>query len=157
MVADILNHLRSLADAFPEGDRPTFSPPAPAASIRAFEVAVGFPLPAELRDFLSLCDAVVAMDVHNGYWLGGSAVLTRGVSLGYFPRSVEVGGEPVAVAPVGTDGGGNAFLVTAGDGRVWRWDHETGGVAAVAGSFAAFLRRVAEDWEHAAAGDADTT
>lgn len=152
MVADILNDLRNLADAFSEGERPTFRPPASTVSIQAFEATLGFPLPNELREFLSQCDAVVAMDVHNGYWLGGSAELTRSVSRGDFPRSIKVGEEFVAVAPVGTDGGGNAFLLTAGDGKVWRWDHENGSLAEVAGSFVALLMRVAEDWEQAAAG-----
>jgi hypothetical protein len=142
MVADVLKHLRSLADAFAEEERPTFSPPASADSIQAFESAVGFPLPAELREFLTRCDAVVAMDVHNGYWIGGTSGLTRSVSRGDFPRRIESGGELVAVAPIATDGGGNAFLLTAHDGRVWRWDHETGTLAAVAGSFVAFLERV---------------
>jgi hypothetical protein len=38
---------------------------------------------------------------------------------------------------------------------VWRWDHETGTLAAVAVSFGAFLERVARDWERAASGDAN--
>lgn len=155
MVADVLNRLRSFTDVFPEGEGPAFSPPASADSIQAFESAVGFPLPAELREFLTQCDAVVAMDVHNGYWIGGTTGLTRSVSRGDFPRRIDSGGEPVAVAPIATDGGGNAFLLTPPDGRVWRWDHETGRVSAVAGSFVAFLERVAQDWERAASGDAN--
>ena len=77
------------------------------------------------------------MSVHNGYWLGGVGRL----SLADFPRAA--GGEPVA--PVATDGGGNAFLLSAG-GRVWRWDHETGSVSKVAASFAGFLEQVSADW-----------
>jgi hypothetical protein len=95
------------------------------------------------------------MDVHNGYWIGGTTALTRSVSRGDFPRTIESGGETVSVAPIATDGGGNAFLVTAHDGQVWRWDHETGTLAAVAVSFGAFLERVARDWERAASGDAN--
>ena len=155
MMADVLNRLRSLADLFPEGEGPTFSPPASADAIQAFESALGFPLPAELREFLAQCDAVVAMDVHNGYWIGGTAGLARSVSRGDFPGSMDSGGERITVMPIATDGGGNAFLLTPADGRVWRWDHETGTLSAIAGSFAAFLERVAQDWERGASGDAD--
>jgi hypothetical protein len=157
MVADALNRLRRFTEVFPEGEGPAFSPPASADSIQAFESALGFPLPPDLREFLTLCDAVVAMDIHNGYWIGGTTGLTRSIGRGDFPGIIDSGGERVPVAPIATDGGGNAFLLTASDGRVWRWDHETGGVSPVAGSFVAFLERVAEDWERAAAGDADWT
>ena len=50
-----------------------------------------------------------------------------------------------AAIPVATDGGGNAFLLSA-SGVVWQWNHETGEVENVAPSFGAFLERVAEDW-----------
>lgn len=155
MVADVLNRLRGLADLFPEGEGPTFSPPASADAIEALESALGFPLPAELREFLAQCDAIVAMDVHNGYWIGGTAELARSVGRGDFPGSMDSGGERITVMPIATDGGGNAFLLTPADGRVWRWDHETGTPSAVADSFVGFLERVAQDWERAASGDAD--
>ena len=134
--------LRELALAIPRPEceweeRPRFDPPAPPAAVAAFERAAGFPMPVDFRAFLARTGGVVGMSVHNGYWLGGVERLAPDA----FPR--EVAGEPAA--PVATDGGGNAFLLSAG-GRVWKWDHETGRVSEVAASFAAFLVRVADDW-----------
>ena len=137
-----LARLRELALAIPRPgceweDRPLFDPPASPEAVAAFERAAGFPLPADFRAFLADTGAVVGMSIHNGYWLGGVARLDPAA----FPRAAA--GEPAA--PVATDGGGNAFLLSAG-GRVWRWDRETGRVSPVAGSFADFLARVADDW-----------
>lgn len=142
MVEASVERLRELALAIPRPgcgweDRPRFDPPTPAEAVTGFERAAGFPLPADFRTFLALTGGVVGMSVHNGYWLGGVERLAPAD----FPR--EVAGEPAA--PVATDGGGNAFLLSAG-GRVWRWDHETSSVSEVASSFAAFLVRVADDW-----------
>src|SRR5262249_37744503 len=141
-----LARLRELALAIPRPgcdweERPRFEPPASPEEVAAFERAVGFPLPADLRVFLAECGAVVGMSVHNGYWVGGVERLTRSLGRGDFPPPVS--GEPAA--PVATDGSGNAFLLSA-SGRVWRRDHETGGASEVAGSFADFLERVAADW-----------
>jgi hypothetical protein len=141
-----LARLRELALALPRPgcdweERPQFDPPASPEQMAAFERVAGFPLPADLRVFFSACGAMVGMSVHNGYWVGGVEQLARSLDRGDFPR--EVSGDP-AVA-VATDGGGNAFLLSA-RGRVWRWDHETGSVSEVAASFAGFLARVADDW-----------
>jgi hypothetical protein len=107
----------------------------------AFERVAGFALPADLRAFLASAGAVVGMSIHNGYWLGGVERLVDWMGSGALPG--EVASEQVA--PVATDGGGNGFLLSS-RGRVWRWDHETGRVSEVAGSFAEFLERVALDW-----------
>jgi hypothetical protein len=68
--------------------------------------------------------------------------------------------EEVFVLAVAGDGGGNQFLKAVGSeaaGQVWKWNHERPvrfdgvareGLTVVAGSFTAFLERVAEDWEH---------
>lgn len=146
MVEASLARLRELALAVPRPgceweERPRFGPPATPKQLAAFERAAGFPLPPDLRAFLSACSAVDAGSVHNGYFVGGVAKLTRSLAREDFPRNVST--EPVA--PVATDGGGNAFLVSAAS-RVWRWDRETGSVSEVAGSFAEFLERVADDW-----------
>ena len=137
-----VERLRELAHAIPRPgreweERPHFDPPASSEDIAAFERAAGFPLPADFRAFLARTGGVVGMSVHNGYWLGGVERLAPAD----FPR--EVAGE--SAAPVATDGGGNAFLLSA-SGRVWRWDHETGRVSQVTDSFTAFLSRVVDDW-----------
>ena len=73
----------------------------------------GFVLPGDLREFLELTDSIVAMSVHNGYWLGG---INNLIDEGSLPRVAD--GE--AAIPVATDGGGNAFVlapvVGSGDG-----------------------------------------
>lgn len=139
--------LRQIADSYPRWDapwetQPYFDPPAPAEAIDAFESAVGFPLPPDLRTFFGLTEAVVGMSIHNGYWIGGLDCLTHSAGSGDFPR--EIAGVPVAL--VGTDGGGNGFLI-ASTGEVWRCDHETRRMKQVAPTFAAFLERVVQDWE----------
>jgi len=141
-----LARLRELALVIPRPgcdweERPRFGPPASSEAVTAFERAAGFPLPADLRTFLAECGAVVGMSIHNGYWVGDVERLARSIARDDFPHSVS----DELAAPMATDGGGNAFLVSS-SGRVWRWDHETGRVLEVAGSFAAFLDRVAADW-----------
>lgn len=134
--------LRELAHAIPRPgceweDPPRFDPPAPPEAIAAYERAAGFPLPADFRAFLAHTGGVVGMSVHNGYWLGGVERLA-------VADTPKVAGNE-RVAPVATDGGGNAFLLSEA-GRVLRWDHEMGSVTEVAKSFADFLERVADDW-----------
>ncbi|MFO0964979.1 MAG: SMI1/KNR4 family protein [Gemmataceae bacterium] len=142
-VAMIVARLRELADTLPRlgcdwEERPRFEPPATPHSIAELERSAGFVFPTELRESLAQTDSVVAMSVHNGYWLGGIKQLLNGDGL---PRVVD--GE--SAIPVATDGGGNAFLL-ASSGTIWRWDHETGKAKVVADSFGAFLSRIVEDW-----------
>jgi hypothetical protein len=137
-----VDRLRALADEFPRPgcdweERPRFEPPATSQAIAELELAVGFQFPAELREFLEQTDSVIALSIHNGYWIGGISQLLNGD----LPRVAD--GQ--AVIPVATDGGGNAFLLGLG-GAIWRWDHETGRVELAAASFGAFLERVVEDW-----------
>ena len=150
-----LNCLRELADSFPEHSRPTFGPPASPEAVLAFEQALSLRLPDEVREFLLSCDAIVAMNVWNGYWIGGTANLTRSVLREDFPSESLLCGRRIHLAPIATDGGGNAFLIAIDDGSVCYWEHEEGGVSRVADSFTAFLEQVAEDWKHASMNDKD--
>ncbi|QEL15348.1 SMI1/KNR4 family protein [Limnoglobus roseus] len=142
-----LARLRELALALPRPgcdweERPHFEMPTTSEHLTEYEQAVGFPLPGDVRAFLAEVGAVVGMSVHNGYWLGDVERLTCSVKYGDYPK--HVGNDPVA--PIATDGGGNAFLLSA-SGPIWRWDHETEKMSKVATSFAAFLDRVVADWE----------
>jgi hypothetical protein len=141
-----LARLRELALAIPRPgcdweEQPRFEPPAFLEAIDALERAAGFPLPTDLRIFFAHTDAVIGLSVHNGYWLGGIEQLSRSITRGDLPRSLY--GE--LAVPIATDGGGNAFLLSE-TGRIWRWDHETTHVSAVAPSFGVFLDLVAADW-----------
>jgi hypothetical protein len=142
-----LSRLRELSLALPRPgceweERPQFKPPASPEAVAAFEGAAGFPLPDDLRRFFWHTEAVVALSVHNGYWIGDIAHLIGAIEWQDFPQSV--GGKPAI--PVSTDGGGNAFLLSA-SGQVWCWKHETGMVQQVAESFDQFLARIVADWE----------
>jgi cell wall assembly regulator SMI1 len=151
-IESALNRLRAISEGFPEWERPTFHPPASIEDVRELEQAIGAPLPTNIREFLLLCSAIVAMDIHNGYWIGGVRELARSVIRGDFPRTVEAVCGSMPVVPIATDGGGNASLASIEGNWIGRWDHETGKTVGVATSFVEFLNRVALDWEHSAAG-----
>lgn len=134
--------LREIAAEWSAGDPPVFHPPATSNSLEAFAAELGCPLPEELAEFLRQTDAVVAMEIHNGYWLGGTEQLSRSVKRGDWPRLID----GLLAIPVATDGGGHAFLISATGDRVWRRERETGSWRVVAESFSRFLERVAADW-----------
>ena len=104
-----------------------------------------------MADLLRTARAIVAMDIHNGYWIGGPVELARSIRRNDFPADLDEGGRTVRAIPLATDGGGNAFLMAGGS--VWRWNHETGVCTVVAGGLDEFLRRVAQDWSHHLQGD----
>ena len=141
--AGAVARLRAVAGRFDEWERPVFSPRSGSQALPGVEV------PASLVEFFAACDQITAMSIHNGYTLGGAAWVLRELKNGTFPQQVE----SQAVLPFGTDGGGNAFLVGIAEDAVWGWNHETGELTRVADSLAAFLNRVADDWEHYADGD----
>lgn len=145
--------LRAVADTFEPRygyERPPrFDPPATADQIAELDRR-SRPLPDDLRAFLLTAAQVVAMDVGNGYWLGGRVTFEPQPDDGW-PGLVETDAAPVSVIAVATDGGGNAFLLAPASGAVEHWDHETGRTRRVADSFAAFLVRVADDWQAFAA------
>ncbi|MFO0797048.1 MAG: SMI1/KNR4 family protein [Gemmataceae bacterium] len=146
MPPDAIARLRALAELIPRPgceweSRPIIAPPAGATVVAELAVAAGFDLPADFLDFLADTAAVIGMSVHNGYHIGDPDVLTATLRAGDLPSNVH----GTRSIPVGFDGGGNAFLITAA-GEVWKWDHETGAVSPVASSFGAFLDRVALDW-----------
>jgi hypothetical protein len=147
-----LARLREVAASFPPDSRPRFAKGATPARVDALESACGMALPPAVRSFLLACDEVVAMDVWNGYWIGG----TRGISRMLVQEDVpKAGGATARVCPVATDGGGNMFLVALeGPPIILKRNHETGEVEQVADDFESFLERVAEDWRHAALEDA---
>src|SRR4051812_17195096 len=84
-VEHTLVRLRRLALALPRPnspweERPRFEAPAAPQAIAELEQLAGFPLPADFLTFLTRCDAVVGMSVHNGYWIGGVESLVRRVA-----------------------------------------------------------------------------
>jgi hypothetical protein len=153
-VREIVARLRAVATRFPEGDRPTFAPPASTADVESFARAAGAPLPPVLREFFAITGEIVAMDVHNGYRVGGPAKLARSLARGdHYPNAINLSPAGGPTVPCAGDGGGNGFDLAVHDGAVWFWNHETGVARKITTSFASFLERIGDDWEHAAAFD----
>ncbi len=100
--------------------------------------------PEDLRIFLSLCGEISAADIHNGYFIGGEATLNPSVWSALPSKH-----DSIPLLPIGSDGGGNAFLIKLSDPHlVYKWNHESGELQQVAESFSDFLERIATDWEH---------
>jgi hypothetical protein len=153
-VEQALIRLKELAEMFPREecpweDRPTFEPRTDEKFLEEMRKKLGKALPDDLLAFFRICDAVVAMSIHNGYWIGGAEQLIRSAARGDFVPRIENDD----VFPIATDGGGNAFLISAEVGSVWHWKHETGATRLVATLFGQFLERVVADWEHFAVSD----
>jgi cell wall assembly regulator SMI1 len=151
-IARAVKDLGALGAAYPDEAAPRFEPPASPTELAELEDAFGGALPADMLALLQTTRAIVAMDIRNGYWIGGPAELSRSIHRRDFPAEVDVRGEAVRAIPLATDGGGNAFMLAVA-GSVWRWDHETNGCTFVAENLGTFLHRVAEDWSHDLKGD----
>jgi hypothetical protein len=136
----------------PAHARPIFGAPSSADQIGVLESTIGGPLVPSLRSFFETHDSISAMDVHVGYWIGGIDTILRSLRSGDFPVTIE----SRSVFPIGSDGGGNAFLIPIdADGPVWKWSHETGEVCKIAESFERFMDRLADDFRMFAAGKDD--
>ena len=140
------------ANTVPDFARPTFSPPASQDALAALETAIGRSIPTGVRDFFATHDSIAAMNIWNGYWVGGAATLARSISRGDFPSEIE----SHAVMPIATDGSGNAFLLALDpEGPVWKWSPSTQSSREVAPSFQRFLDRLSDDFRMFAAGNHD--
>jgi cell wall assembly regulator SMI1 len=132
--------------------RPVFSNPARADQILELESMMGSTLSPDVQAFFETHDSISAMEVHVGYWVGGIETILRSIRRGDFPDSIE----SHRVFPIGSDGGGNAFLMPVdSDGPVWKWSHAIGEACEVAESFPQFLDRLADDFRMFAAGNDD--
>lgn len=150
----LLFRLHELAMEFPDDERPIFNGPASEEAISSFQAAASAQLPDDFAAFLRKCDSIIAMDVWNGYWIGGVEGLLGNIDCNDFPSEVLEGKSPVAVVPIATDGGGNAFLLALSGNKVWKWNHESGDTELIAHGFTSFLGRIVEDWEHFLRNDA---
>jgi hypothetical protein len=148
-----LSRLHELAGHFSSEERPEFHPGASPDAISALQAVVRSQLPEEFTYFLGQCDSIIAMDVWNGYWIGGVEGLLRSIARKDFPSVVSESNNPVAVFPAATDGGGNGFLLSSNGDAIWKWNHETGDTTLVASGFSSFLERIADDWKHYLSGD----
>jgi hypothetical protein len=152
-IEDAVGELHRSAVLLAEYEAPRFASAASQSELDALGRSLDLALPPDLLELLRLHRAIVAMDVRNGYWIGASE--TGALVLPNQPREALLNNELIAVVPVATDGGGNAFVQSLRDGTIWRLDHETAVCAMVGAHLPAFLLRVAEDWMHASHGDTD--
>ncbi|WP_160167370.1 SMI1/KNR4 family protein [Rhodopirellula sp. SWK7] len=145
-----MNRIHTVAATLPDYLQPTFSPPSTRTQLDAFAEAIGAPLPSDVRDFFAVHDAISAPDIHNGYFIGDTSVLSRSIQRGDFPV---VNGAAIVFA-IGSDGGGNAFVTLSGaNGPVWNWRHDIGDFLLLSDTFLGFLARVADDFEAYSRGD----
>ena len=146
----IIARLHAVATTLPDYVQPTFSPPSTQAQLEALAESIGHILPSDVRGFLAVHDSVSAPDIHNGYFIGDSSVLSRSIQRSDFPA---VKGA-ASVFAIGSDGGGNAFLtLSSSNGPVWKWRHDTGDFLHIADTFLGFLSRVADDFDAYSRGD----
>jgi len=152
-IESVVATLLGLSARYPREVAPRIEDPASPAEISELQAAAGQTLPALVLALFQRTRAIVAMEVRNGYAIGGPLQLARSLRRQDFPASLDVQAPSARAIPVATDGGGNAFMVALGDGSVWRWDHETGALERVARDLPDFLGRIAEDWAHDLDGD----
>lgn len=150
-IQSAVRQLLEAAALFEHEGAPRFAPGASPSELDDLAATAGVDLAHDFRGLLRLHRAIVAMDIHNGYWIGASA--TGPLVLAQGPRAATCGDAMLSVFPVASDGGGNLFLRPLTTPAIWRWDHETGNTQQVAETLAEFLRVVAEDWACVARGD----
>ena len=146
-VRDAIKSLRESADFIPRSEypweeRPSFSAPSQPIDIEAFELASGFELPSDVREFFREVDQIIGMSIHNGYWIGGISNLISMAHEDQTPTAID--GQ--SVMPIATDGGGNVFFLSS-TGQVFRMCHETKETSRCQVTFSEFLERVAKDWK----------
>ncbi|MCA8987092.1 MAG: SMI1/KNR4 family protein [Planctomycetaceae bacterium] len=142
------------ARTLPDDARPIFAAASSADKIAELESVFGCNLQPAVRAFFETHDSISALDVHCGYYIGGIDMIIRSLQRGDYAPNLN----GTAVFPIGSDGGGNAFLMPVGeDGPIWKWSHETGGTTQIADSFKVFLERLADDFRMYAAGNASWT
>jgi hypothetical protein len=150
-IQSTVRRLHEAAALFDDQDAPQFAAPASPSELSDLAATANVELPDDFIEFLSLHRAIVAMNIHNGYWIGASSsgplVLADG------PSTATCGTARPSVFPIASDGGGNLFLWPLTMSSIWRWNHDTGVTHQVAEGFVEFLQIVVEDWEHAARGD----
>ena len=145
-----------------------FSPPAVRSEIDGLEKRVGVRLPRDYRAFLRECSGFSAMDIHNGYHIAPPGHVRVGGKEDGCAATILLSGSELRVLVVGSDGGGNLFLLGVGAGitKAWKWNHERPAdelivadshpaLSDLGSGFSDLLRRIAEDWQHFLDDDGD--
>jgi hypothetical protein len=173
----VLERLKAAAERVPSAPSsyplaaPRFGPGCCDGELAELQSEFVSGLPADYLEYLSLCRRIDAADVFNGYFLYSPLRLSRVKGEQGAPRFLHVGVGPalqeIFVTTIGSDGGGNRFLMgtsATGHGQIWKWSHDAelrfdgmgkDGLLLLAADFGAFLERMADDWEHFAAGEHD--
>src|SRR5690242_17653890 len=99
---DVLARLQAVGKGLPPEEQPTFHPGASAAALGSLQECVPLPIPEVFLSFLRRCDAIVAMGVWNGYWVGGAETLEGAIRSGAFPGRMGREGGQADALPVAT-------------------------------------------------------
>jgi hypothetical protein len=144
-----MRQIINLINEFSPPERPEIGRPNDEKIVAAFEQTLSEKLPKDFIAFLCDYDSIVAMDIWNGYWIGGLTSIKQMMEQKSFPSRCTEASKSYHLIPIATDGGGNGFLMALGQNNlVWKWWHETEQMDLVAKSFSDFLERVKTDWEH---------
>ena len=146
-ISEAINQLKVLAKLVENEDEPWLEEPkftdAPITSqLNEFEKVSGFQIKGELLEFFTLNDSIIAMSIHNGYWIGGINQLKNIYTSGNVTRKIK----QETCIPLATDGSGNTFIFTEAE-SVWKVDHETLKETLISNSLSEFFERVIEDWK----------
>lgn len=165
-LANTLTELRSLGEEIGKLD---FGYPVPAAifeegasadRIQALRDAAGGSLPVDYQEFLAECGGFTGMSFHNGYALHSPELVERLLRQEGAPKYLVANGLKKRLLAVGSDGGGNCFLLeVVWPFRVLKWHHkrfmgesvcppDAASLSLLSIGFTAFLERVAADWKH---------
>jgi len=131
-------------------DEPTFGDGATEADLNAFEAMLPAPLPIDFQYFQTICGSISAPHIWNGYFLH-EIMLVQRIMFDYesYPKNFFLDINRLRMLPIGSDGGGNLFLMSIGPANyITKWNHEVNEQSRLANNFTEFLQRMVEDWEH---------
>ncbi|HEY0075073.1 MAG TPA: SMI1/KNR4 family protein [Abditibacteriaceae bacterium] len=160
-IKNILDRLRSTGTKIPavpciyQLKEPVFGTGSPQADIVSLEDAIKAPLPQDFVAFQELCGTISAMDIWNGYSIMGASHIKSLFADTQLLHVFHTDSQSIMM-PIGSDGGGNMFLMGfVGGNQILKWNHETDSQEKLADSFTEFLERMLEDWEHFVIQDAN--
>src|SRR5262245_3550536 len=104
-----INRILAISEQFVESERPIFGSHNNTENISALLRLLPGPLPEDYMEFLVRCDGIRAMNIWNGYWIGGIESTRRMIERQDIPKHISNGKTKFDVIPIATDGGGNVF------------------------------------------------
>ncbi len=154
-IEQLLEELAEIDFGYPLGSnelRPARSPD----HIQQTLAACGINQHADLFHFYNVCNGLSWPDVHNGYFVDSIESLAAAHSKSYAVNRIR-GEEDFEVAPIGSMGGGELFVLRKDNGNLLLlppgsivdriYDNTDAQATTVAPTFTAFTKRLLEDLE----------